>query len=122
MANRLLAEIGIEEPRLATAITIPMKRIVHAVGQLQSRLRNLAVDEGCDGVLYGHTHSPHIRETGEFFFLNTGDWLEHCTVIAETYTGQLELLRGSATNWRESCRRLALLPAFEGGRSRIPQP
>lgn len=113
VANRLLAEIGIPESRLATAMTMPMKKVVHAVGQLQSRLKNLAVEEGCDGVLYGHTHSPHIRDTGEFFFMNTGDWLEHCTVIVETYTGQFELLRGKAANWRDSCRRLAVLPVSE---------
>jgi hypothetical protein len=35
-------------------------------------------------------------QIGDVHYLNTGDWVESCTAIAETRDGQLEIIR-----WQE---------------------
>lgn len=37
------------------------------------------LEEGYDGVVFGHTHKPLFLPVGNKIFLNTGDWLEHFT-------------------------------------------
>jgi len=40
-----------------------------------------------DAVICGHTHNPKITEA----YMNTGDWVKHCTAIVEHYDGTWEL-------------------------------
>ncbi len=110
-ANRFLAEMGVQQPRLATAVTLPIKSLAHSFGQLRIRAKQFARDQGCDGVVFGHTHSPRIREEDGFAFVNTGDWLEHCSAVVERKSGQMELWMAAGNRWLETCRRVALLPA-----------
>jgi UDP-2,3-diacylglucosamine pyrophosphatase LpxH len=41
-------------------------------------------------VLTGHVHSPVFKKN----FLNTGDWVTHCSAIVERFDGTLELVYG----------------------------
>ena len=42
----------------------------------------LLEDDGLDLVLLGHTHHPQSREVGPGrYYLNSGDWIHHCTWI-----------------------------------------
>jgi hypothetical protein len=43
--------------------------------------------------LCGHIHTAAVREIDGVTYYNTGDWVESCTAIVETYDGTLELLR-----------------------------
>ena len=40
-----------------------------------------------DKVLCGHTHFPKLDD----YYMNTGDWTQHCTYIVEHTTGEWEL-------------------------------
>lgn len=42
-----------------------------------------------DAIICGHTHSPKITEA----FMNTGDWVKHCTAIVEHHDGTWELIQ-----------------------------
>lgn len=111
IANRMLAEIGINHSRLATAMTYPFKSVAHSLGQLHARSKQLADLSECQGILFGHTHTPMIKETQDFVHLNCGDWLEHCSAIVETHSGQLELWLAPKAGWAEGARRIAVSPA-----------
>lgn len=52
----------------------------------------LAVTQGCDGVICGHVHSPSNQWTGTTQYLNCGDWVEHQTLVAETERGEIVLM------------------------------
>ena len=41
-----------------------------------------------DAVICGHTHIPKFTHN----YMNTGDWVEHCTAIVETVDGDWELI------------------------------
>jgi len=60
--------------------------------QIWERLESYARQRDCDGVLFGHIHSPTLALRDGFLRANTGDWVEHCTAIAELEDGSLQLI------------------------------
>jgi UDP-2,3-diacylglucosamine pyrophosphatase LpxH len=46
---------------------------------------------GLDGVICGHIHRPGIRTVDDVLYCNDGDWVEHCSVLLEDWSGQLTL-------------------------------
>ncbi len=52
-----------------------------------------AADEaGVDGVICGHIHAPCLEERGRILYGNSGDWVENCTALIETHTGEMRLV------------------------------
>lgn len=51
---------------------------------------------GTDGVICGHIHTPVLRDFEGKIYCNTGDWVENCSFLAETYDGKLKLM-----DWRQ---------------------
>jgi UDP-2,3-diacylglucosamine pyrophosphatase LpxH len=58
---------------------------------------------GADGVVCGHIHLAGMEEIDGIAYVNTGDWVESCTAVAEGFDGRLELI-----HWTE--RAVALDP------------
>jgi UDP-2,3-diacylglucosamine pyrophosphatase LpxH len=58
---------------------------------------------GADGVVCGHIHLAGMHEIDGIHYINTGDWVESCTALAETHDGRLALI-----DWTE--RAVALDP------------
>ena len=52
-----------------------------------------AAEAGADGVVCGHIHAPCLEQRGRTLYANCGDWVENCTAIVETRTGELRLVR-----------------------------
>ena len=52
-----------------------------------------ASKRGLDGVICGHIHQPALRKIKGLLYCNDGDWIENCTLLGETYDGNLELLQ-----------------------------
>ena len=38
-----------------------------------------------------------MRQVGEVIYINTGDWVESCTAVAETEEGVFEIIRWTPT-------------------------
>lgn len=53
-----------------------------------------------DGVICGHIHRAEITDVDGLSYLNTGDWVESCTVLVEHHDGRMELL-----DWPTEVRR-----------------
>jgi UDP-2,3-diacylglucosamine pyrophosphatase LpxH len=43
-------------------------------------------------VICGHIHHRAIREIDGIAYVNTGDFVESCSVVVENYDGKLEIL------------------------------
>lgn len=54
----------------------------------------LAMESNVLGVVCGHIHMPRINDTNGVLYLNPGDWVHHCTAIAEDHEGNFTLLQG----------------------------
>lgn len=52
----------------------------------------LARNKGFDGIICGQLGSPEIKEIGQTTYLNSGDWMEKLSALAETYNGKWHLI------------------------------
>ena len=77
----------------AAFMKLAIKRILKRASSFENELIDHAVANGCDGVICGHVHRPivHEREDGRIY-VNTGDWVEHCTAVVEDLDGRLKLI------------------------------
>lgn len=85
-----------------------VKNAVSVIGRFEEALTLAARDTGVDGVICGHIHYADMHDRMGIHYVNTGDWVESCTAIAETHEGVLELVRWTETPLPRKPRRLRL--------------
>ncbi len=49
--------------------------------------------QGYDGVVCGHIHRANLRHIDGTVYANTGDWVESCSALTESESGELTLVR-----------------------------
>jgi UDP-2,3-diacylglucosamine pyrophosphatase LpxH len=74
---------------------LKVKNAVNFIGDFEVMLAGEARKRGVDGVVCGHIHHAAIRDIDGVTYVNTGDFVESCTAIAEHFDGRLELLHWS---------------------------
>jgi len=47
---------------------------------------------GYDGVICGHIHKANIKTIEGIEYMNTGDWVESCTALVETFEGEWKIV------------------------------
>ncbi len=67
------------------------KRAEQHIHAFEVFMANLAEHHQCDGVICGHIHRPAHRNIGGTWYINCGDWVEHCSFVIEDQTGELSL-------------------------------
>lgn len=102
--NRIRRHFGYHYWSLAAHIKSKVPKAKEAI----SRYKNSAVKEakklGFDGIVCGHIHHPEIDCIDNILYCNDGDWIESCTALVETTSGDLELV-----HWCELTVKLALV-------------
>ncbi|WP_075288919.1 UDP-2,3-diacylglucosamine diphosphatase [Pararhizobium arenae] len=81
---------------------LQVKHAVNFIGEFQKVVAEEARRSGVDGVICGHIHHAVIDQMDDIRYINTGDWVESCTAVAEHQDGTMELI-----TWRQ----MAGLPA-----------
>ena len=81
---------------------LQVKHAVNFIGEFQKVVADEARRNHVDGVICGHIHHAVMEDIDGIHYVNTGDWVESCTAIAEHEDGHFELLtwrqiRGEAT-------------------------
>lgn len=61
-------------------------------GFLKARAIKAAKDQGCDGVICGHTHHPDHDIVDGIEYVNCGDWFYSCTAVLER-DGEFKLVK-----------------------------
>ena len=69
-----------------------VKNAVNFIGDFEEALSQDAVKHGVDGVICGHIHHATIRDLNGVTYVNTGDFVESCSFVAEHHDGRLEVL------------------------------
>jgi len=101
--NAVRRRLGFTYWSLSAWAKLKVKNAVSFIGQFEETLAHEAKRQECDGVICGHIHHAAQRDLDGVVYLNTGDWVESCTAIAEHFDGRMEVLRlvqhdaGSAT-------------------------
>ncbi len=69
-----------------------VKDAVSFIGKFEEAIVHFAEQDGVDGVLCGHIHSPAVREISSYLYLNCGDWVESRSALVEHEDGRIELI------------------------------
>ena len=71
---------------------LKVKNAVNFIGSFEVALAEEARKVGADGIICGHIHHAAIRDIDGIRYMNTGDFVESCTAIAEHEDGRMEIL------------------------------
>lgn len=81
-----------------------VKTAVNFIGEFEENLAEVARRHGADGIICGHIHHAASRDIGGVHYLNCGDWVESCTAIIESESGELQIVR-----WNDPAHRQELI-------------
>ncbi|WP_271168278.1 UDP-2,3-diacylglucosamine diphosphatase [Hansschlegelia plantiphila] len=95
--NALRRRLGLSYWSLSAWAKLKVKNAVNFIGRFEEILSAEAHKHRVDGVICGHIHHAAIQDMNGVAYVNTGDWVESCTAIAEDFDGSLRLIR-----WGES--------------------
>lgn len=108
VVNWVRRRLGLTYWSLSAWAKHKVKNAVSVIGRFEEALTLAARDTGVDGVICGHIHYADMHDRMGIHYVNTGDWVESCTAVAETYDGVLELVRWTETPLPRKPRRLRL--------------
>ena len=91
--NVLRRWFGMPYWSLSAYLKHKVKRAVNYIGEFETALAQEARRHGAQGVICGHIHHAAMRQVGDVIYINTGDWVESCTAVAETEEGIFEIIR-----------------------------
>lgn len=69
-----------------------VKQAVNFISSFEESLVALAKSKHCDGIICGHIHQAANRMYGDIHYLNSGDWVESLTALAEDFEGNWSIL------------------------------
>ncbi|WP_237152519.1 UDP-2,3-diacylglucosamine diphosphatase [Oryzibacter oryziterrae] len=110
--NKLRRAVGLPYWSLSAWAKLKVKNAVNFIGAFEEALSHEARRVGADGVVCGHIHHAVMRDMNGIEYINTGDWVESCTAIAEHHDGRLEIIRWTMLE-HEQTGKVALLPRAE---------
>ena len=72
---------------------LKVKNAVNFIGDFEDALSQDAAKHAVDGVICGHIHHAAMRNINGVTYVNTGDFVESCSYVAEHHDGRLEVMR-----------------------------
>jgi UDP-2,3-diacylglucosamine pyrophosphatase LpxH len=107
--NWLRRHLGLGYWSLSAYLKYRVKSAVAFIGAFEEAVATEARRRGADGVICGHIHHACDRSFGSIHYLNCGDWVESCTAIIETHSGELHIVR-----WNDEPRGLGSIVPDQG--------
>lgn len=83
---------------LAKFLKSKSKKATLYVRAYEDAMINMARERKAAGIITGHIHQPTIFQRDGITYYNTGDWVDHCTLLTEHCDGSLELLTWDEQN------------------------
>lgn len=91
--NFVRRRLGLGYWSLSAYLKHRVKMAVSYIGAFERNLAEEARRHDVDGVICGHIHHAASHDIGGIHYINTGDWVESCTAVGETHSGEMELIR-----------------------------
>jgi len=95
--NRARRVFGVGYWSFSAWAKLKVKNAVSFIGDFEKTLAAEARKLGVDGVICGHIHHAAIKTIDGVLYVNTGDFVESCTAVAEHEDGRFEILRWQKT-------------------------
>lgn len=96
--NKIRRSLGLSYWSLSAWAKMKVKTAVNFVGEFEKALCLEADRSKVDGVICGHIHHAIMHNDYGIEYVNTGDWVESCTAIAEHEDGTFEIIRWTETH------------------------
>ena len=113
--NRARRVFGVGYWSLSAWAKMKVKNAVNFIGDYENALAAEAKRRGVDGVICGHIHHATIKTIQGALYVNTGDFVESCTAVAEHEDGRFEILYWRTTaeerEAAEAANRVKALPS-----------
>jgi UDP-2,3-diacylglucosamine pyrophosphatase LpxH len=101
VVNRIVARgrrmLGLPYWSFSAWAKVRVKQAVSFIGTFQRLVADEALKHGVDGVICGHIHHAAIEDVDGVAYMNSGDWVESCTALAEDHEGGFRIL-----NWAQN--------------------
>lgn len=68
------------------------KKAIQFISEYEKVITYECKSKGYSGIVCGHIHTPAIKRINGLDYYNCGDWVESCTLLAEDYEGNIELI------------------------------
>lgn len=79
-----------------------VKSAVSYIDQYEEELAKIAKAKGCDGIICGHIHKAENRIIDGIVYLNSGDWVETMSALAEDQEGNWQLIYYNQVSFKKS--------------------
>jgi UDP-2,3-diacylglucosamine pyrophosphatase LpxH len=79
-----------------------VKSAVAYVDQYEEELAKMAKSKNCDGIICGHIHKAENRAINGIEYLNSGDWIETLSALAEDHEGNWQLIYYNEVTFRQN--------------------
>lgn len=106
--NFIRRRLGLGYWSLSAYLKHRVKRAANFIGAFEANLAEEARRREVDGIICGHIHHAASRMIGGVHYINTGDWVESCTAVAETESGAMELI-----HWRDVVEARRAVPVLD---------
>jgi UDP-2,3-diacylglucosamine pyrophosphatase LpxH len=90
--NLVRRRLGFHYWSLSAWAKLKVKNAVSFIGAFEQALTGEAQRQGADGVICGHIHHATIHDRFGLTYVNTGDWVESCTAVAEDHDGRFQII------------------------------
>jgi UDP-2,3-diacylglucosamine pyrophosphatase LpxH len=92
--SKIRAKKGKHHLDTAAKLKTAFKKYLAKTIGYEQEVIDYARENGFDGVVCGHVHRPLVESFPDgFTYINTGDWVDHCTAFVEYSDGRMELLK-----------------------------
>ncbi len=87
---------------LSKFVKYKVKSAVSFITQFEVVLAKHCIEMGLDGVICGHIHAVASKQVEGVHYVNCGDWVESCTLIAEDWNGEFHIIEYATLLEREN--------------------
>ncbi|WP_291788090.1 UDP-2,3-diacylglucosamine diphosphatase [Cecembia sp.] len=77
---------------LSQYVKSKVKSAVSYIDQYEEELAKMARAKNCDGIICGHIHKAENRVIDGVAYMNSGDWVESMSALAEDFDGNWQLI------------------------------
>lgn len=103
-------KLGFNYWSLSSYIKAKVKKANEAIVRYRQAAIDEALAQNVDGIICGHIHHPQLVLEQGVLYCNDGDWVENCTTLVETQSGDIRLLK-----WRDGENRTEILAQINWG-------
>lgn len=90
--------MGLPYWSLAAFLKSKSRKATTYIRAYEDAMLQMAADNKAAGIINGHIHQPDHFERDGISYYNTGDWVDHCSLLAEHRSGQIELITWDEQN------------------------